>query len=177
MNWTDGDLRIRKYRFEDRERLAELGDNPNVSRFLADRFPGEYTLRVADDWIEAVGKENPACNFALEWRDALVGGIGVEPFEDVHSGTAGLGYWLGEPYWGLGIATRAVRLFAPYVFDELLFIRLQAIVFEGNPASCRVLEKNGFVREGVMRRHVRKHGRIRDAILYAKLRDDPANAP
>lgn len=60
----------------------------------------------------------------------------------------------------------------PYAFDELFFIRVHAMVFSENAASARVLEKNGFVREGVMRRHIRKNGVISDSIIYAKLKID-----
>lgn len=165
-------LAIRQFETDDREVLARLAGNANVARFLAKRFPHPYSLSDADEWIALTRTETRPCNFALEWKGELVGGIGLVPLSDIHSGSAEIGYWLGEPYWGKGIATRAVDLFLPYAFDELLFIRLQAIVFAQNPASMRVLEKNGFVREGVMRKHIRKNGVVTDAVLYAKLRND-----
>ncbi|MDR0362441.1 MAG: GNAT family N-acetyltransferase [Planctomycetota bacterium] len=170
MRTTDGEVGLRLYRAGDRDRLVAIADNPNVARTLADRFPHPYAREDAENWLARVKTETRPCNMAIEWRGELVGGIGIEPMADVHSGTAELGYWLGEPYWGKGIATRAAGLIISYAFDELLFIRLQASVFAGNPASCRVLEKNGFVREGVLRKHIRKNGRIRDAFLYARLR-------
>ena len=71
---------------------------------------------------------------------------------DVHSGTAEIGCWLGELYWGKRLATRAAGMLAPYAFDGLCFICLQAPVFRDNAASMRVLEKKGFAREDVLRR-------------------------
>ena len=168
----DGVVMLRRYRPEDRERLAELGDNPNVSRFLANRFPSPYRLEDADAWIAVSASETRPCSFAIEYQGRLAGGIGLEPMRDMHAGSAELGYWLGEPYWGRGLAARAVRLVADYAFDELLFIRLQAIVIDGNAASMRVLEKSGFVREGILRKHVRKNGVVRDAHLFARVRRD-----
>lgn len=167
----DPDLKLRRFRPEDRVALARLADNPNVSRYLKDRFPSPYSLSDADTWIALAKAESRPCNFAIEWRGELIGGIGLEPMDDINSGTAEVGYWLGEPYWGKGLAARAVALLIPIAFEEHLFIRLQAQVFSENTASMRVLEKNGFVREGVLRKHARKRGAIHDQVLYARLRN------
>lgn len=171
MRTESGDVAIRSFQNEDREQLARIADNPKVVRYLMNRFPHPYTATDADTWLALTRLETRPCNFAIEWRGELVGGIGMDPMADVHAGTAEIGYWLGEPYWGKGLAARAVGLLLPYAFEELLFIRLQAKVFAGNGASMRVLEKNGFVREGIMRKHVSKNGVVLDAVLYAKLRN------
>ncbi len=59
-----------------------------------------------------------------------------------------------------------------HLADQLLstgaFARLQASVFAWNPASMRVLEKAGFVREGVLRHSVTKDGCLIDSVLYAR---------
>lgn len=171
MHILSNDLILRHFYPEDAPRLAQLADNPRVARFLKDRFPHPYRLEDANGWIALTQSETRPCNFAIEWRGELVGGAGLVPLQDVHSGTAEIGYWLGEPYWGLGIAAKAVKMLVAYAFDDLLFIRVQAGVFAENTASMRVLEKNGFVREAVMRKHVRKNGVVMDAVLYAKLRN------
>lgn len=66
---------------------------------------------------------------------------------------------------------KAIALLCEYALNELLFIRLQAFVYTPNLASVRVLEKNGFEREGLLRKYVRKDGRIYDCFLYARLRN------
>lgn len=172
MELRDGELLLRRYRPGDREALALLANNPEVSRYLMDAFPHPYSLADADAWIAAASAEARLCNFAVEWEGRFAGGIGLQPMADVHSGTSLVGYWLGEPYWGGGLASRALRLITAYAFGELLFIRLQAGVYDGNSASMRVLEKCGYTREGVLRKHVRKNGVIMDAVLYAKLRNE-----
>lgn len=68
------------------------------------------------------------------------------------------------------IITAAVRATSDHVLAHFDVIRLEAPVFEWNPASMRVLEKCGFVREGVLRRSVLKDGQVIDAVLYARLR-------
>jgi len=84
--------------------------------------------------------------------------------------TGQLGYWLGPTAWGNGYATEALRAFSEYAFEEFDLQRLQATVLEWNPASCRVLEKAGFVAEARLRKAAFKDGQLVDTWLYAKLR-------
>ena len=102
----------------------------------------------------------------------MVGGIGAEAYDemDVYKGTMEVGYWLGQEYWGKGIATEAVRVF---VEDTLLHVRpnvvrLQAKVFSRNLASAKVLRKNGFELEGVLRSSYEKHGMVGDTLLLVR---------
>jgi RimJ/RimL family protein N-acetyltransferase len=66
--------------------------------------------------------------------------------------------------------TAAVRGTVEFIFGHSDLLRLEAPVFEWNPPSMRVLEKCGFIREGVLRRSIEKDGQIIDAVLYARLR-------
>jgi RimJ/RimL family protein N-acetyltransferase len=81
-----------------------------------------------------------------------------------------VGYWLGPTAWGHGYATEAVRALTEYVFQETDLQRLEARVFEWNPASCRVLEKAGFTREARLRHGAFKDGQLIDAWLYSRIR-------
>ena len=95
-------------------------------------------------------------------------GIGVA---GVNRRSAEIGYWLGEPFWGQGIATKAVGALTDYAYAHLDLIRLYATVFEWNPASARVLEKAGYAHEGRLRKSVTKDGKIIDQLLYAIVRE------
>jgi [ribosomal protein S5]-alanine N-acetyltransferase len=68
-----------------------------------------------------------------------------------------------------GIMTAAVRATSDHVFAHFNVVRLEAPVFEWNAASMRVLEKCGFVREGVLRSSVFKDGQLIDSVLYARI--------
>lgn len=172
MRFDCGDgIGIRPFGRDDRDALVRLGNNYNVSKWLANLFPHPYRLEDADAWIALNMGDTSRYDYAIDVRGELVGGIGLMPMADVHAGTAELGYWLGEPYWGQGIMTRAVAAMTTYGLDELLFVRLQAEVFADNLGSMRVLEKNGYVREGVLRKHIRKNGVIMDSVLYARHRN------
>lgn len=162
---------VRDWQAGDRESLRHHADNRRVWRNLKDRFPHPYTLADADAWLALAHASPERTGWAIEVDGEAVGGIGLVPGTDVHARSAHVGYWLGEAYWGRGIATAAVRAVAALALGRLGYLRLEAPVFEWNPASMRVLEKCGFTREGVMRKSVIKDGEVIDSVLYARVRD------
>lgn len=159
--------RIRLWRREDKPSLVRFGNNRKIWRNLTDLFPNPYTEVDADAWLDLVESLDPCTHFAIEVEGLAVGGIGLIPQSGMFSGTAEFGYWLGEPFWGRGIATAAARAMVDFAFSAFPWVRLEAGVFEWNPASMRVLEKAGFEREGVLRRSVRKDGQFLDRVMYA----------
>ena len=165
-------IALRRWRPSDRDALAFYANNRKVWINLTDRFPHPYTQADAEAWIARCSAEaqNPT-NFAIDFQGTAIGGIGFEILTDVYRLTAAIGYWLGEPFWGKGIATFALKKATSYAFSKFQLERLQAAVFEWNPASARVLEKAGYALEGRLRHNVVKDGRIGDSLLYARLRE------
>ena len=161
---------IRGWQPGDELSLQKNADNLNVSAFLTDRFPSPYTPEAALIWVGSQLKQDPLINFAIVVNEEVVGGIGIEFREDVYRKTGLLGYWLAEELWGKGIMTEAVKLVTEYAFQNLDLIRLQAGVLNKNPSSMRVLEKAGYVKEGILRRSVIKRGEILDEHVYAILK-------
>jgi ribosomal-protein-alanine N-acetyltransferase len=164
------DLTFRTWRTRDVDALVEQANNRNVWINLKDRFPHPYTRDDAECWI---GMNHlilgPPVNFAIDLGGEPVGGVGVEPLEDVYHRSANIGYWVAEPHWGKGIATAAVEFICDYALRTFPLERLQADVFGWNAASARVLEKLGFTLEGRRRRAVIKDGRVGDLLLYARM--------
>ena len=158
-------IELREFSHADARRLPEYLNNPRVTRFLSSRIPQPYTATDATWWID-VGSRSGVVR-AIDLEGVLVGTIGAEPgqFECVRS--AEIGYWLAEPYWGKGIASLAPAQLTRLVFDTTDIVRLTARVFEGNDASARVLEKNGYAKEGVMRKAAYKDGHYFNVALYA----------
>ena len=109
-------------------------------------------------------------DFAIASDEEAVGGLSLSLQRGVRSKAAEIGYWVGEPYWGRGIATLAVRSFVEYAFERFGLLRVSASVFADNPRSVRVLEKSGFVYEGRLRKSVVKDGRVLDELVYALVR-------
>lgn len=151
------------------QELVTLANNPNIAKNLTDAFPHPYTLNDAITFIniciENDGKTQ-LCR-AICMDDKVIGSVGVFFRTDVYRKSAELGYWLGEPYWGQGIMPKAVRMLCEQVFDEFDIIRIEARLFDFNQASCRVLEKAGFIREARLKNTVVKYGQVYDSILYA----------
>ena len=163
---------LRPYRRDDEASLVRYANNRNISRNMRDRFPHPYTAADAREWTTRVSAQSPIANFAIVVSGEVIGGIGLEPGTDVFRRSAEIGYWLGEPFWGRGIATAVVGGVCNYAFNELGLKRLDTAVLEWNPASMRVLEKCGFAREGVLRRSVAKEGRLVDRMMFARLAED-----
>ena len=162
---------LRPYLDEDAAPLAAGLNNVNVWRNLGHSVPYPYTVEHAVDWINK-SRDIPAneLRLTIEFEGAAVGGIGLRPVELWSPYTFEMGYWLAEPHWGRGIATRAAGLVTAYAFEQGGAERMQALVFDWNPGSRRVLEKNGYTLEGRLRRAVRKDGRWGDLLVYGRLR-------
>jgi RimJ/RimL family protein N-acetyltransferase len=161
---------LRPWRAGDEASLLRYANDRRVSGNLKDRFPFPYTAADAEAWIAHASKQAPVSNFAIVVDGGAVGGIGVELGQDVFRKSAEIGYWLGEPFWGRGIASEALRAVTEYAFETLDIIRLEAGVFGWNPASARVLEKAGYTLEGRLRQAVIKDGRVGDRLIYGLLR-------
>lgn len=161
---------IRSWREADVSSLTVHANNRNIWRNLRDRFPHPYTRKDAEGWIAFASQSVPETNFALVVEEVAVGGIGLELQGDVFRRGAEVGYWLGEPYWGRGIATEALEAFSAWAFEQFDLVRLQALVFGWNGASARVLEKAGYAFEARLRMSIFKDEQFTDACLYARLR-------
>lgn len=107
---------------------------------------------------------------AVEHKTEAVGGIGIIYKTDIYRKSAEIGYWLGEPFWGQGIMTEAIKKIVYYTFNNSKIIRIYAEVFENNPASARVLEKAGFHLEAVHKKAIYKNSIIMSEMVYAILK-------
>ena len=150
--------------------MAELANNEKIACNLRDGFPHPYTLADAENFLSKFTNQDPVTYFGIDFNGEYVGNISLVPCQDIYRMSAEIGYFIGEPYWNKGIVTTAVKLITEYGFQHLGIIRIQTGVFEYNTASQRVLEKCGFVKEGVFRKSVIKRGKLWDEVRYAKLK-------
>ena len=172
MELVEGKVRLRSLRYADRESLAILANNTKIWNNLRDMFPHPYRLQDADRFIDSVKQQDPQITFAIEYDYTFAGVIGLVLQQDVHRKNAEIGYWIGEPFWGKGIATTALKLASEYAFSHLGVERLYAGIFEGNEGSRRVLEKCGYKLEGISRKAVYKNKKMLDEIRFGKLKSD-----
>ena len=157
-----------------------LDDAPAVhnlvgAREIADttlNIPHPYEEGMAETWIgthQEGFESGKSVHFAIIVREnrELAGAISLL-IRSTHS-HAEMGYWLGVPYWGRGYCTEAVKALLEYGFEGIGLNRIYAEHFKRNPASGRVMQKNGMVYEGCLRQHVRKWGGYEDLLQYGIL--------
>ncbi len=150
--------------------IANLADDWGVARNLTERFPHPYRLEDAEGWIELQHSRDPQEFWVIQSGGEVAGGIGLESFDGHRTGSAEIGYWLGRDFWGQGLATAACAAVTEIGFERGLR-RIEALVYSRNEASARVLEKCGYVREGVARQAVERDG-VCDQWIYGRLASD-----
>ncbi len=158
---------------EHRQQCVELLNNREIERRML-TVPYPYGDAEFDGFLEiaAAATEERGCDvhFAIQHKDeGMIGGCGFEGIKPGHR--VEIGYWLGQPYWGRGFMTSVVAAACKIATDTWDVKRIEAYVFDGNNRSTRVLEKNGFSFEGLLRKHDRKGDLFIDTRVFAKLFD------
>ena len=139
-------ISLRPWSLTDAPRVAELMNSPDVLRYLTCRLPNPYTLADAEAFLTKV-VEQVQPQRAILFDGKVVGCVGVRP--DFETQDCMLGYWLGTPWQGLGIATQAVLQFLKLLPELVPGTKtVTAYVYEPNIASIRVLQKCGFTYHG-----------------------------
>jgi len=158
---------VRSWHADDVPSLVQHANNRRIWMNLRDRFPHPYTKSDGQTFIRNTRKMRPETFFAIAVDGAAVGGIGFVLQTDVDRMSSEVGYWLGQPYWGKGIATEALMAVTRHAISEHGLTRIFALPFASNAASCRVLEKAGYVLEARLRRSAIKDGAVVDQFQYA----------
>ena len=158
---------LRSWSIEDLDDLVIFADNFKIAKFMTDQFPHPYTKEKAKTFIEMTLKATPINIFAIESDKQAIGGIGLHLQTDIQCKNAELGYWLAEPFWNMGIITKAINQMVEYGFNTFPIDRIFARPFGTNMASRRVLEKTGYTLEGKFEKTLFKNGEYLDELIYA----------
>nr|WP_296067338.1 GNAT family N-acetyltransferase [uncultured Actinoplanes sp.] len=171
-------VRLRAYRPDDAEALAEGYDDPESHRFLPP-LPAPFTLEHAERFlaerVPSIFAEGGALYaIADPETDELLGGIGFDKVMPGR-GQAEVGYWVGPWARRRGVATAALRALSEHALGHGLE-RLELLTHWDNPASQRVALAAGYQREGVRRKVLPAgEGRRDDLIAFARLVGDPGD--
>jgi [ribosomal protein S5]-alanine N-acetyltransferase len=158
---------VRSWQKADVASLVAHANNRKIWLNLRDRFPHPYTKSDGRAYIRMAVAMDPETFFAIDVEGQAVGAIGYVMQPDVERMSAEVGYWLGEAFWGRGIVSEALRAITLDAIERHHFTRLFAVPFASNTASCRVLEKAGYVLEARLRRSAIKDGVVIDQLQYA----------
>jgi RimJ/RimL family protein N-acetyltransferase len=139
-------------------------------------LPHPYPDGEAERYISQTQKEREAgssVTFVIEMKEGkgFCGLIEVRDIDREHS-QGELSFWLTTKAWGHGYMSEVVQVTVRYGFEVLSLNRLYAYHMLRNPATGRVLEKNGFRQEGLLRQRVQKWGKYEDVALMAILKQD-----
>ncbi len=162
---------LRKWTPDDLTSLLKYANNPGISKYMTNQFPHPYTAEKGKEFIEFATKDSPLRIFAIDIDREAAGGIGIHPQGDIHCKNAELGYWLGEPFWGKGIITRAIAQMVDYGFKNFEINRIFARPFGNNMGSQKALEKAGFILETKFEKTLFKNGEYLDELIYSKRRN------
>lgn len=164
-------IELRKWSFEDQDALIKIC-NAIDRNYLSDGIPNPYTNESAEWWLNRVseieGKTGVFREIVADGK--IVGTISVEQKKDVYRKDAEIGYYLLPEEYSKGIMTEAARQICEIAFEKLDIIRITGLVYEPNIASRKVLEKNQFLLEGVMKRAVEKNENIFNLCIYGKVK-------
>jgi 8-oxo-dGTP diphosphatase len=174
-------LVLRPLRPSDAESLHSLVNNFEVTRNLT-VVPFPYKRELADEWIASTARELAAgSNYVV----AITGHEGVEEHLlgvvglrlDPKGRVGRLGYWVGQRYWGHGVATEAAGRLARWALANLSIDRLVAEVATDNPASAAVLRRIGFRQTGEGVGQFRSRGSEHPVWQFEATRDDVFGPP
>lgn len=153
---------------DDEEFLRRTLNDPRVRAGLAATAPRNGRQKL--EWIESRGNDDGAV-LLICTEGNPVGTVSLNPPNDVW-GVAEIAYMIAPDHWGNGYATEAVDLICEYAFTERRLNKVYAAPFATNIASCRVLEKVGFVAEGTLRKEAFVAGDYVDIRRYGLLAEE-----
>lgn len=167
-------LLLNKLIVEDVPAITRFANNPNIASQTLN-LPYPYTEKDALFWISMAehgfkSRSNFIFAIRLKETNGFIGGMGLAP-EPEFSRTE-IGYWLAEPFWNQGFATEALAAMIGFGFEELQLNKVCASHFRTNPASGRVMEKCGMIKEGELKEHVKRKDVYYDMVVYGLTRRD-----
>jgi len=160
---------LRQWKKSDAEALAKIANNKKIWDNVRDRLPYPYTKKDAKEWLSLVKQQKTVTTFCVEADGEMAGSVGFTIKDDVYRKSVEIGYFIGEAFWGRGIATEAIRQLIEYIQENRDIVRIYAEVFEYNKASMKVLEKNGFYLESIRKKAAVKNDTILDDYVWVKL--------
>ena len=175
MNLENERIRLRRLRISDVDDIVENINHKDIAKWTLN-IPHPYLKQDAINFILFQRRRFRAGTFfvygiELKSTRKVIGLIGLSQ-TDRKNKKSMLGYWVGKKYWNNGIATEAVRIILNFGFQELKLNRISAKTFCDAKSSQRVLEKNGFKLEGVLRKSLFKRNRYHDENVYGLLKSE-----
>jgi RimJ/RimL family protein N-acetyltransferase len=171
-------LTIRLVERSDLSALLIVNGNDAVTRFLP--YPSWTGMADAQAWFDRMAarfETGAAAQFVIVHRERghVMGSCLLFHFDEP-SARAEVGYVLGREHWGAGYMHEAMTALVAFAFGTLGLRRLEAEIDPRNAASAKLLERLGFVKEGLLRQRWATKNEVTDSGLYGLLRSDGSEA-
>ena len=174
---VNDELLLRQVNLEkDLDEYHKIYCDMEITRFL----PGglkeppkiETTVRILENQIKEFEKARIYSWTITETKsDKALGRIFLSDFE-YNNKNANIGYWIGRDSWGKGIISACINPIVKFGFTYLELERIYTTVHPENIASWKALEKNGFLREGLLRHCFDLNTGLSDCYMYSRLSTD-----
>lgn len=155
-----------------------LRDKELFEQFEPDRAEGFYTAAFQKQILSFeynMAVQGTLFRFYVYEKtnpDRIIGTISIQHIIRGFSNSCELGYKFSSEAQHKGYATEALRRILEVIFDEVKLHRVQAWVLPDNMPSIHLLERIGFVCEGISRDYLFLHGTWRSHALYSLLPSD-----
>jgi len=165
---------LRQLKKADDKSLFKYANDRLISQYTMVPYP--YTLAMAQAFIKDTAKKIKAdvsydFGIVAEGSGEVVGMTAIRVIEG-KAKVGEIGYWLGRKYWGKGIVSEAVTMMLKFAFKDLKLNKVHAKVMRPNTASIKILGKNNFMLEGMLRKHEYKLGKIHDVLVFGLLKEE-----
>jgi len=124
-------------------------------------------------WYESILDENTGIRWGITLKEEnkVIGSCGFLEMVDQHH-RSDIGFELSKQHWGKGLASEALEAVVTYGFKEMNLQRIQALIEPPNIPSQKLVEKHGFVKEGLLRKYEYTCGKFDDLYMYSLLKEE-----
>ncbi|TKC15516.1 GNAT family N-acetyltransferase [Robertmurraya kyonggiensis] len=167
-------LVLRKVTKDDAEDILKYLSDEEVMKYYG-LDPFETIEDVMDEisWYQSIFENKTGIRWGISLKEQgkMIGSCGFHNRVSQHSRTE-IGFELSQEYWGQGIAGEAIGAILQYSFEHMDLNRIEALIEPPNLPSQKLVEKQGFVREGLLRQYEYTSGKFDDLYMYSMLKQD-----
>lgn len=167
-------LHLRSVRLEDaKDMFPYLSDQEVVQHMGLEPYKSAEDVLEEIDWYNSIFEKGTGIRWCITLKDedTVIGSCGFLNRQQKHY-KAEIGYELSRKYWGQGIASEALEAVLSYGFKHFELERIEALIEPLNVSSQKLVEKHGFLREGLLRHYEYTCGKFDDLYMYSILKDD-----
>ncbi|TDL65171.1 N-acetyltransferase [Rhodococcus qingshengii] len=150
-----------------------LSDKDVVKHMGLEPFQTMNDVYEEIDWYQSIYDEGSGIRWGITIKDSdkVIGSCGFLNMKSKHH-RAEVGFELSKDYWGKGIASEALEAMVKYGYLHYQLERIEALIEPKNIPSQKLVERLGFIREGLLRHYEFTCGKFDDLYIYSILKDE-----